>query len=91
MQLFLQDATRRCVREVVALALYLPGLEMTLSAALHSPGIGEREMLLDHLGKLAAHDLLVLDRGYPARWLMAYLTQGASTSARVWTRSGLPL
>lgn len=75
MQLFLQDATRRCVREVVAMALYLPGLEMTLSAALHSPGIGEREMLLDHLGKLDARDLLVLDRGYPARRLMAYLTQ----------------
>ncbi|MDD5277501.1 MAG: hypothetical protein PHR16_15655 [Methylovulum sp.] len=27
------------------------------------------------LPRLSANDLLVLDRGYPARWLIAYLTQ----------------
>lgn len=75
MQLFLSDATRRKVRDVVAFALYLPGLEMTLAASLYSNETGERQMLFEHLEKLAADDLLVLDRGYPARWLIAHLTQ----------------
>jgi hypothetical protein len=34
MQWFLQDATVRMVREAIAFALYLPGLEMTLAAKL---------------------------------------------------------
>jgi len=75
LQLFLQDATGRRVREAVAFALYLPGLEMTLAAKLYSPSTGERQMLFEHLECLAPGDLLVLDRGYPARWLLAYLTQ----------------
>ena len=75
MQLFLSDATRRKVRDVIAFALYLPGLEMTLAASLYSANTGERQMLFEHLEKLAADDLLVLDRGYPARWLIAHLTQ----------------
>jgi hypothetical protein len=75
MQLFLQDATGRMVREAIAFALYLPGLEMTLAAKLYSPSTGERQMLFEHLDGLAADDLLVLDRGYPARWLIAHLTQ----------------
>lgn len=53
MQLFLQDATRRMVREAVAFALYLPGLEMTLAAKLYSPSTGERQMLFEHLECLA--------------------------------------
>ncbi len=73
MQLFLQDATGRRVREAVAFALYLPGLEMTLAAKLYSPATGERQMLFEHLERLASGDLLVLDRGYPSRWLIAYL------------------
>jgi hypothetical protein len=75
MQMFLQDASHRFVREVIAFALYLPGLEMTLSAELYSASIGERQMLFEHLHKLNTNDLLVLDRGYPARWLIAHLTQ----------------
>lgn len=75
MQLFLQDATKRCMHEMIAFALYLPGLEMTLAATLYSPHVGERKMLFDHLDKLDARDLLVLDRGYPARWLIACLIQ----------------
>ncbi len=75
MQLFLQDATRRKVREVIAFALYLPGLEMTLAAELYSAEGAERQMLFEHLDKLEARDLLVLDRGYPARWLAASLVQ----------------
>jgi len=75
LQLFLQDATGRMVREAIAFALYLPGLEMTLAAKLYSPSTGERQRLFEHLGCLAPDDLLLLDRGYPGRWLIAYLSQ----------------
>ena len=75
LRLFLQDASGRCVREAIAFALYLPGLELTLAAELYSPTVGERQMLFEHLDTLGASDLLVLDRGYPARWLIACLAQ----------------
>jgi len=75
MRLFLQDATHRKVREVIAFALYLPGIEMTLSAELYNASVGERQMLFEHLQSLKNDDLLVLDRGYPARWLIAHLSQ----------------
>jgi hypothetical protein len=75
MRLFLQDATRRCVQEAIAFALYLPGLEMTLAGKLYAPTVGERQMLFEHLEGLGASDLLVLDQGYPARWLIALLAQ----------------
>ena len=75
MRMYLQDASRRLVREVIAFALYLPGVEMTLSAELYHAAVGERQMLFEHLQHLAADDLLVLDRGYPARWLIAHLCQ----------------
>ena len=75
MRMYLQDASHRFVREVIAFALYLPGLEMTLSAELYNASVGERQMLFEHLHKLSPKDLLVLDRGYPARWLIAHLTQ----------------
>ena len=35
MQMFLQDATGRSVRETVAFALYLPSQEMTLAASMN--------------------------------------------------------
>ena len=75
MRMYLKDASHRFVREVIAFGLYLPGLEMTLSAELYNASVGERQMLFEHLHKLKADDLLVLDRGYPARWLIAHLTQ----------------
>lgn len=75
LRLFLQDATGRKVREAVAFALYLPGLEMTLAAKLYGPSTGERQMLFEHLECLRPGDLLVLDRGYPSRWLIALLAQ----------------
>jgi len=75
MRMYLQDASRRLVREVIAFALYLPGIEMSLVASLYDASVGERQMLFEHLHHLAADDLLVLDRGYPARWLIAYLSQ----------------
>jgi len=76
-QLFLQDATGRKVLEAIAFALYLPAWELTLRAELYSPLVGERQMLFEHLEALDPDDLLVLDRGYPARWLIAYLSQHA--------------
>lgn len=75
LRLFLNDATGRSMQEAMAFALYLPGLELTLAAELYSPSVGERQMLFDHLDALRPDDVRVLDRGYPARWLIAHLTQ----------------
>ncbi len=77
MRLFVQGACKRCIQDVWAFALYLPGLEMTLSAELYSSVVSERKMLFEHLERLKTNDLLVLDRGYPSRWLIACLTQRA--------------
>jgi hypothetical protein len=73
LQLFLKDVTTRKVREAIAFALYLPGLEMMLDFELYSPAVGERQMLFEHLNMLRPDDLLVLGRGYPASWLVAVL------------------
>lgn len=75
MRLFLRDATGRAMRDVIAFGLYLPGREMMLSFQLDSGKVAERQMLFEHLDQLQADDVLVLDRGYPARWLIAYLVQ----------------
>ena len=56
-------------------ALYLPGAELTLHASVHSASTAERQMLFEALQCLGPHDLLLLDRGYPAAWLVAYLTE----------------
>ncbi len=71
--LSLKDATARKAHEAIAFMLYLPGLEMTLDFELYSPKVGERQMLFEHLKSLRKDDLLVLDRGYPASWLIAVL------------------
>lgn len=73
LQLFLKDAAGRKVREAVAFALYLPGHELTLSFEPYSPAVGERQMLFEPLKTLKRDDLLLLDRGYPAQWLIAVL------------------
>ena len=54
-------------------ALYLPGPELTLHASVHSALVGERSMLIEALDCLGPDDVLVLDRGYPAAWLVALL------------------
>ena len=54
-------------------ALYLPGAELTLHASVHSPSVAERSMLMEALDVLGPDDVLVLDRGYPAAWLVALL------------------
>ena len=55
--------------------LYLPGAELTLHASVHAADESERQMLFEALSCLAPDDVLVLDRGYPAAWLVAYLTE----------------
>jgi hypothetical protein len=73
LRLCLKDATGRKVREAIAFMLYLPGSEMALDFELYAPEVSERQMLFEHLERLRRDDLLVLDRGYPARWLVAVL------------------
>ena len=54
-------------------ALFLPGAELTLHARVHSALVAERNMLVEALEVLGPDDVLVLDRGYPAAWLVALL------------------
>lgn len=56
-------------------ALYLPGAELTLHASVHGPEVSERQMLFEALDRLGPDDVLVLDRGYPAAWLVALLIE----------------
>ena len=63
---------RRMIREVPLFALFMPGLEMFDAMALDPIG-NERQMLFEQLDRLGHDDLLVLDRGYPAAWLIAVL------------------
>jgi hypothetical protein len=81
LQLFLKDVTGRRVREAIAFMLYLPGIEMALDFELYSPQVSERQMLFEHLDSLRRDDLLVLVRGYPARWLVAVLLSRGCSSA----------
>lgn len=68
-------ASRAARADQVAFGLFLPGAEITLAASLHSEHENERQMLFEHLDRLCADDLLLLDRGYPCRWLPAALNQ----------------
>ena len=56
-------------------ALYLPGPELMLHASVHSSSESERAMLAEALDRLGPDDLLLLDRGYPAAWLVHMLQQ----------------
>ena len=56
-------------------SLFLPGAELTLYAQAHGEHTAERQMLFEALEKLGPDDVLVLDRGYPATWLVAYLNE----------------
>jgi Transposase DDE domain len=56
-------------------ALFLPGAELTLHAAVYGAEGAERQMLVEALDLLGPDDVLVLDRGYPAAWLVALLTE----------------
>jgi hypothetical protein len=56
-------------------SLFLPGAELTLYAQVHGEHTAERQMLFEALEQLGPDDVLVLDRGYPAAWLVAYLNE----------------
>ena len=67
----------RCLAAPVqrALGLYLPGNDLMLHVAVGTEAEGERQMLFDQLDRLRRGDVLVLDRGYPASWLVQALLQ----------------
>lgn len=56
-------------------SLVLPGCDLTLHASVHGLQVPERQMLFEALDALGPDDVLVLDRGYPAGWLVALLNQ----------------
>jgi len=56
-------------------SLYLPAAELTLHASVHSAATSERAMLMEALDILGPDDVLLLDRGYPAAWLVALLCE----------------
>lgn len=59
-----------------AFALFLPGPELTLHAALHPADGAERQMLFEALDVLQPRtDLLLLDRGYIGNTMVAALVQ----------------
>ena len=59
-----------------AFALFLPGAELTLHAALHPADGAERQMLFEALDVLLPRtDLLLLDRGYIGNAMVAALAQ----------------
>ena len=78
----LMPAVRRCHLSRSAasadqrlFALFLPGAELTLHAAVYGAEGSERQMLVESLDLLGPDDVLVLDRGYPAAWLVALLNE----------------
>jgi hypothetical protein len=58
-----------------AFALYLPGAELTLHAALGPADASERQMLFEAIEHTCASDLLVLDRGLVGNAMAAALVQ----------------
>lgn len=56
-------------------SLFLPGAELTLYVQVHGQHTSERQMLFEALAQLGPDDVLVMDRGYPATWLVAYLNE----------------
>ena len=57
-----------------------------LATSLHGiEECGEHQMLVEHLDRLSSDDLL-LDRGYPSRWLVALLNDALFRSACGWRK-----
>lgn len=69
----LDQEGKRCIRDATLFGLFRPGIELFDSLILHCALVGERQMLFERLDRLAQHDMLVLDRGYPGAWLVAVL------------------
>ena len=69
---------RAAIADQILFGMFLPGPDLMLAASLHSVHErGERQFLFEHLDRLSPGDLLLLDRGYPCRWLVAVLNQRA--------------
>lgn len=69
---------RAALADQILFGLFLPGPDLMLAASLHSLcERGERQFLIEHLDRLSPDDLLLLDRGYPCRWLVAVLNHRA--------------
>jgi hypothetical protein len=69
---------RAAIADQILFGMFLPGPDLMLAASLHSVHErGERQFLFEHLDRLSPDDLLLLDRGYPCRWLVAVLNQRA--------------
>jgi hypothetical protein len=69
---------RAALADQILFGLFLPGPDLMLATSLH--GLherGERQFLVEHLDRLSPNDLLLLDRGYPASWLVALLNHRA--------------
>jgi len=64
---------RAASRDMLALGCYLPDAQLMLAAQLYSAGYGERQALFEQFERFGTGDLLLLDRGYPCRWLVAAL------------------
>jgi len=64
---------RAATRDALAPGLYLPDAHLMLAAQLHSTCVGERQALFEQLQSLGTGDLVLLDRGYPCRWLVGLL------------------
>jgi hypothetical protein len=67
-----------------ALGLFTTASKLMVKSAIGRYQDGERALLVQLLPQLAQDDLLVVDRGFPAVWLFAYLTQlGRNFLARI--------
>lgn len=70
----LNDEGLRHIVQAVAFGLYLPDSELFVDFALCEPVGDERVRLFERLHLLRPDDLLVLDRGFPCRWLVSALS-----------------
>lgn len=69
---------RAALADQILFGLFLPGPDLMLAATLHNVHeCGERQFLFEHLDRLSPDDLLLLDRGYPCRWLVSLLNHRA--------------
>jgi hypothetical protein len=66
---------RAAARDQRVLGLFLPGAELMLHCEVYGAEGAERAMLVEALDKLGPGDVLLLDRGYPAAWLVSLLLQ----------------
>jgi hypothetical protein len=79
---------RAALADQILFGLFLPGSELMLAASLHGTRENERQMLFEHLDRLSSSDLLLLDRGYPGRWLVAALNQRSTSFCMRVEKSG---